>query len=584
MFARVLWVNLSTLVLAGAFAAAPEPVAVPLPNPGFEQAGKGAVDGYTKAGVTRPEGDGVLGLPDGWSAYQWGAPPGSRFAVAVEKGCGHSGAAGLRLQNLDATAKGGVYAHPKLEAGTYRLSVWARTEPGKTARLAVYLANAYSPPLKVTETWSQVTFENVVDKPTERAEINLQNASGEPSVVWIDDVELVRVRSHRFELVPDTRTERPRTLLFSPMNIGYLHDTAKAWAERGLRGFLFDEVMWSWSSDVWAADGDQATRGEDDALLKALRACNQECRRFGIDSNFVKVAFYEELPDWFDDAAWTRIAANFREGARFSRLAGCAGMAIDTEYVAQQYDYGWKGYANSPRSRDELAAQVRERLRAVVKGMLEEFPDMVLLTLPEGMLHYGPLYTEVFRGMLQACAEADAPQGLHVMTEGTYHLTAPGALSRYAQRVETMIREEFPAPLFDYWHRRCTVAMGAWPLGYYRAINDADGKFLGWAGKKETTGDRIVGSYADKGDWYPPAVFAEQMAGLNTFCPRFNWIYGHGCVFWQWSPEEKERYSHGPHKAVGNAVLPTVGNLQEYFSVLAKPLRAVEAEGGAPAP
>ena len=241
------------LPLAAALRGAPGPVAVSLPNASFEQAGKGRVDSYTKAGVVAPVGESFFGLPDGWSAYQWGAPRESRFRVAVEMGAGHSGAAGLRLENLDATAKGGVYTHPTLEAGTYELAIWARTPPGTTARLAMYLASAYSPPQKVTESWTRLSFENVVDRPLDRAEINVQNASGEPSVIWVDDVQLLRLRAHRFELVPDTRLERPRTLLFSPMNITYLRDTARP-GPGTLRGFLRPGDV-ELVSDVWAADG-----------------------------------------------------------------------------------------------------------------------------------------------------------------------------------------------------------------------------------------------------------------------------------------------------------------------------------------
>ena len=576
---QVRWlVRVGLMGLAGAVAhAAPLPP-VPLPNPGFERVGAGRIDGYSQTDHLAAAGEALLGLPDGWAAYQWG-PQGSRFQVAVERGAGHSGAAALRLQNLDSAAKGGVYAHPRLEAGTYQLSVWARTEPGKTARLAMYLASAYSPPLKVTETWTRLLFENAVDKPIERAEINVQNASGEASVIWVDDVELQGVSARHYEMVADTRPERPRTLLFSPMNANYLRDTAKSWSERGFRGFLFDGVMASCVSDVWATDGDPKTRGEDDGLYREIKACNDECRRHGIDSNFIKVAFYEELPDWFDDTAWARLAGNFREGARFARLSGCAGVAIDTEYVAQQYDLGWVGYTKVPRPAPELKAKARERWRTVVAGMLQEFPALVLLTLPEGMIHYGPLYNEVFAGMLQACADAAAPNGLHVMTEGTYHMTSPSALARYPGRVGTLIAEEFPGPLADYWRRRCTVAMGAWPLGYYRAITDGTGKFVGWAGKQETFGDKIIGSYADKSEWYTPAVFKEQMAAMNTFCPRYNWIYGHGCVFWQWTEAELQKYQASVQRSVGNATLPTVANHAEYLEAIATPRQLTETGG-----
>jgi hypothetical protein len=555
---------------------------VPLSNPGFEEVGEGAVDAFTRNGLVRPEGATILGLPVGWHVYQWGSPQESRFAVAVQKGSGHSGESGLRAENLEASAKGGVYTHVKLEAGTYELSVWARAPEGQTARVAVYLGTAYSPPMKVGDEWQHLVLQNALGEATDRAEINLQNASGAAGVVWLDDVALRRVPGVRYELTPDTRPERPRTLLFSPMNANYLRETAAQWGERGFRGFLFDGVMASWPSDVWAVDGDPASRGEDDKLLQEVRACNDECRRHGIDSNFVKVAFYDELPDWFDDAAWAKLTENFRQGTRFAKLSGCAGMAIDTEYIAQQYNPGWEGYAKAPRPLPELKAKVRERWRTVIAAMLTEYPQMVLLTLPEGMLYYGELYWDLFTGMLQACADADAPGGLHLMTEGTYHMTAAAALARYPERVDTTIAEECPAPLVAYWRSRCSVALGVWPLGYYRAINDAAGKFVGWAGKKETSGDKVIGSYADKSEWYPVSKFGEQMAGVSTFCPKYNWVYGHGAVFWQWTEPELAKYQQCAHKSASNATLPTVPNLAEYFAVLAKPMTVVRRAEGLP--
>jgi hypothetical protein len=431
----------------------------------------------------------------------------------------------------------------------------------------------------VTDKWTRLVFENTLGTPAERAEIDLQNASDKASSVWLDDAELRLVSRARFELVPDTRESRPRTLLFSPMNVNHLRDTAKDWAACGFRGFLFDGIMRSWPSDVWAVDGDGKSRGGDDALLKEVKACNEECRRYNIDSNFVKVALYDELPDWFDDKVWEKLTENFRQGAHFARISGCAGMAIDTEYVDRQYDPDWEGYKKNPRDLKELRAKVRERWRAVVAAMLKEYPDMVLLTLPEGMLFYGCLYIEIFTGMLQACAEANAPGGLHVMTERTYHTTSAAALARYPAKVAAMIEQECSKPLANYWRQRCSVVMGAWPLGYYRAINDGNGKFLGWGGKKEVFGDKIIGSYADKSEWYPPSEFKEQMAGLNTFCPRYNWIYGHGEVFWQWTEAELERYQRCAHKSRINATLPTILNLADYLDIIARPMLVVRKAG-----
>ncbi len=547
---------------------------VEMPNAGFEQGGKGDYDRYCKAGWQPETGADYLGLPDQWAGYQWG-PSDAPWSITVERGAGRNGSGALRTLNRDGRARAGCYGRAKLTPGTWRLSAWVRCPTGQHGRAALYLANAYSPPLKVTDAWREISVETLVGEPIAAAEINIQNQSGAGVAVWFDDVTLRRVKTTSFKLVDDDRAERPRTLLFSPINVGYLRDHAAECARWGFRGFLFDGVMSSWSSDVWAADGQPNTRGEDDALLREVRACNAACRAVGIDSNFVKVAFYEPLPDWFDDAAWTKVTELFRQGARFTKLSGCAGLAVDTEYVAEQYDPAWKGYQAKPRPLAELKAKVHQRWQTVVAAMLQEYPTMPVLTLPEGMLYYGELYGDLFRATLQACAEADAPGGLHVMTEGTYHTTDAGGLANAVKRVDLWVAEECGPKLADYWRRRCTVALGAWPLGYYRDIQDKDGKFLGYSGKKEQFGDRVVGSYADKSEWYAPAVFTRQMAGLNSWSPRYNWVYGHGCVFWQWTEDDRRRYLAGPHKVEGNSLLPTVKNLGEYLAAIVRPQRFI---------
>jgi len=204
---------------------------------------------------------------------------------------------------------------------------------------------------------------------------------------------------------------------------------------------------------------------------------------------------------------------------------------------------------------------------------------MVLLTMPEGSLFYGEIYTDLLGGMLQACADADAPGGLHVLTEGTYHQTDPASLAAYPETVADAIVEQLPGKVAEYWTKHCTVALGAWPLGYYREVRDASGKVLGWSGRKETFGDRIVGSYADKSGWYPPDEFARQMAGLAAFSPRYNWVYAHGATFWQLSEEEAARYARRAHKSMSNATLPVVKDLQAYLDAIGARKTLREAPG-----
>ena len=521
------------------------------------------------------------GKPAGWGLYQWGRPPESGFSTTIEEGAGRDGTSALRAENLDATARAGAYTHVRLEPGRYRLTVWARVADGETGKAAMHLGNAYSRPFKLTGEWRQLAFVNPINETIERAEINVQNRSDKVNVVWFDDVRLEGKPPRRYELAPDTRTTRPRTLLFSPINVNYLRESAGMWADRGFKGFMLSAIMHSWSTDVWAADGDEDSRDETDALLQEVLACNLACRRFGIDSNFIKVAFYDDLPDPFDDEAWVKLEGNFREGARFGWMSGCAGIAIDTEYVSYQYHPGWVGYGEGERDVPAMKRKIRERWRTVIGGMLHEWPDMVLLTLPAGLLYYGELYTDIFNGMLEACAEADAPGGLHVLTEGgSYTQTDVDALRRRALMVQEVVAEECPEPLPEYWRRRYSVAMGAWPLGYYRSITDELGNHVGWSGREETFGDEMVGSYADKSENYPPDDFKRQMAAINTFCPRYNWIYGHGATWWQNTPEEIGLFQRSAHRSVSNAALPTVPNLQEYVDVLANPMvvKPVEEE------
>lgn len=515
-------------------------------------------------------------LPEGWSAYQWG-PTDSKFSSARETGVGRNGGAAIVARNIDPLAKAGIYTHAKLEPGRYELSVWARAEKGQTARVAMYLASAYSRQFKVGDEWTLLHFENTISTPIEKAEINIQNSSGMENTVWFDDISLKQLTQVHYEIVPDVRPvkERPRTLVFSPINVNYLRETAPLWAKRGFGGFLFDQIMNDWKSDVWAVDGDAITRGADDKLLQETLACNRACRAVGIDANFVKVAFYSEWPDPFDDAAWKQIAENFRQGARFAKMSESKGVAIDTEYIAQQYQPTWPGYGKNPHPLPELKSKIEERWHTILDGMLQEFPKMELLTLPEGIHYYGELYSDLFRGMVGAMADANAPGGVHVMTEGTYHITDLGGLETYAKSVREEIDDALSPSQRKYWDKRGTIVLGAWPMGYYRQVGTENGEPV-YSGRKETFGDKVVGSYADKSAWYTPEVFAQQMAGLNTFSPKYNWIYSHGAVFYQWNEADKTKYLSGAHKALSNATVPTIANLDEYFKSIEKPGLSVQ--------
>lgn len=362
-----------------------------------------------------------------------------------------------------------------------------------------------------------------------------------------------------------TRTEMavPHTLLFSPMTPEYLQDTAGEWKATGFDGFLLAHIMHNWSDDVWTTDGDGTTRGEDDQTFKRIKSCNDECRKQGITENFIKVAFYSHVPLWTDDAAWEKCNRNFRAAARFARMTGCRGIALDIEYVGEQYDLDWEGYSYEGYTKVQLREAAIKRGRDVVRAMLESYPEMVFLTLPEGIRYYGPLATDLFVGMVQGMVESDAPGGLHLLTEHSYKMVSTLGLIHYVHSLETEILNNLDESTAEYWRKKCSISLGGWPLGYYRDILDEDGNRLGYSGRVEKFGDELVGSYADKSSNYPPEDFRNQYAGLLLGSKKYCWIYGHGATWWHFTQADVARYG-----GAGNSSLPVDEQFDAFKAVL----------------
>jgi len=355
----------------------------------------------------------------------------------------------------------------------------------------------------------------------------------------------------------------PNTLLFSPITPEYLKDTAAEWKTTGFDGFLFSGIMRNWADDIWAADGDGTTRGENDGTFKRIKLCNDECRKSGISENFIKVAFYSHVPLWTDDAAWEKLNENFRQAARFARMTGCKGIALDIEYVGEQYDLDWEGYDYKGYTKSDLRSAAVKRGRELVKAMLENYPDIVFLTLPEGINFYGPLATDLFVGMVQGMAESDAPGGVHLLTEHSYKMVNTLGLIHYTQNLNSRILDNLDESTARYWKEKCSIVLGGWPLGYYRDILDENGERLGYSGKVEKFGDKIVGSYADKSSNYPPEDFRNQYAGMLLAGKRYCWIYGHGATWWHFTEADVAKYGN-----VGNSTLPVDERLDDFKSVL----------------
>ncbi|MBM3498644.1 MAG: hypothetical protein FJX74_08215, partial [Armatimonadetes bacterium] len=210
--------------------------------------------------------------PSGWSIYNWG-PEGSPGETSLDTAVVRLGKASIAGANTSGSARMGVYTHVLLPAGSYALTFWARAAPGETGMVRCYLATAYSRPYPVSDEWTKVTYINTILERIERAEINIQNASGKPGTIWFDDVSLTPSEQPAFKVVPDARPlpKQPKLVYFDA-HLQSWADRAAEWKARGFSGAFVSGIFGDIHDDPWAADKDPATRGEDDKLLQECRA------------------------------------------------------------------------------------------------------------------------------------------------------------------------------------------------------------------------------------------------------------------------------------------------------------------------
>jgi hypothetical protein len=338
----------------------------------------------------------------------------------------------------------------------------------------------------------------------------------------------------------------PKLLIFGSMKPAYLRDHAAEWASYGFRGVLFH--IGDWSQDVWAVDGNPTTVGRQDAFFKEVESCNKVAAPLGIDSNFITFAYYNRLPDWFDDTAWQAKAGKYEQTALLARDSGCRGVAVDMEYISEQYELNWEG--NRGHSETSLRAKARARGFQLAEALLRGFPDLVLLILPEGPMFYGPLCGEMVGGMTEVLAAHDAPGGLHLLTETSYTKADVRWLLTYPFRVDNAVWAYLSPGARRYWQERCTVALGQWPLSADSERRDPQGNLVRWPNDKKPN--------------LSLEEFRQQTAACRMVSKRYHWIYMHGAAWWNLMPEEAAKYPGS-----GDTV-PPVENIADYRNVSGK--------------
>lgn len=289
----------------------------------------------------------------------------------------------------------------------------------------------------------------------------------------------------------------PRTILFSASPDEIIAD-AEEWARRGVNAFFLDYVARDPSTDIWASDGEPWTIGESDKTFQKAQEANAICRKIG-SQTFLKIAFDHPF-EWFNDIAWQKLNDNFRQFAVFARETGCTGIALDIEYVGEQYSFNWKGYTYDGYSREDLVLKIRRRMTNVIGILYDEFPDMVFLTFPETGLSLG---TAIHAAWIEEAARRNAPGGIHYCTESTYRRPNIRYIFGHAWARNELFSRLLTPKAGEYWRTKCSVAVGIWPFGF------------------------------DYQNVYAPGLSVEQFrqafAASLMVSPRYNWIYSHNC-------------------------------------------------------
>jgi hypothetical protein len=173
-------------------------------------------------------------------------------------------------------------------------------------------------------------------------------------------------------------------------------------------------------------------------------------------------------------------------------------VAIDIEYIHEQYHFTWPGYTYDGYTRRQLVETIRARMTAVACALYEEFPDLVLLTLPEGTVGLGGVIQAAW---IEEAARRQAPGGVHLCTEYSYRRPNLRFMFAHAWLCHRLFDSMLSEPGRRYWRGRCGIAQGLWPFG-----DDPDDYHGAAPGVEE---------------------FRQAFAASLMTARRYNWVYSH---------------------------------------------------------
>ena len=284
----------------------------------------------------------------------------------------------------------------------------------------------------------------------------------------------------------------PKVLMFDGLDILTQNNEqmAQYWGQRiGVDGFFVNNVMSSGDDSV----GDD----ENSPIYQSVKRFQEVDSKYGVTDNFIKLALYTE-PNWRVPAAQSQLVSNFRQAAHLARYAGLKGMALDLEQYIN-------GYWNEDPAIPDKAERVFALGRRIGGAILSEFPDAVIIVLPEVLAYTCPPYKQevcqayalsprFWDGLIQAHFKE-----LIIATENSYNSSRPDLIARGVQETyrSNLLRNGVDP-------KSVAIALGIWPLAK---------------------------TYTDKSARTTPAQFEERLRLAYQEQSPYIWIYGHGSAW-----------------------------------------------------
>jgi hypothetical protein len=215
----------------------------------------------------------------------------------------------------------------------------------------------------------------------------------------------------------------PKTICFSTAPNAYLTDHA-AEIKKSYDGFFFNGGSWEDAAKRFVgADG---SKPEAQAWMDEARRNLAALRRVGVAENFLTILYPGEgewpTPERLLSSDYTKHKAEqYAAIGLTARRLGFRGVCIDIEYPYPRYDLNNPIYRYENYTVEQLTKAARAQGRAVMRALLDAFPEAVVILLPGG-LRDRVIPTEYQLGMLETIAERDAPGGFHLGTEFSYYV------------------------------------------------------------------------------------------------------------------------------------------------------------------